>query len=292
MHRRPVAVATLLVLAGCGGVPFGEAGGPATPRETLTPVALSPEETTATTDTPVERLPGVVPGGVVDGERLRETHETFLVDRSYQWTLEYDVEDVGRTESTFDQGFTRRASVEQDRFLVRQVNDGKAPNQSLFVNGSVGYLRNTEDENATGEVIERIGTVDDYVPSGTLIERFLSGAAPNVTRIERAGTTYYRLHDRTGVPAALKRQSAVVDNFSVTAYVTRDGFVRSMTVTYERTWEADVERVSVRFYYDAMGSATVERPAWVDDVPVATPTATLPAPAEATPSGTENRTGD
>jgi len=296
MDLRPAPTAVLVVvvvsLAGCGAAPFGS-DAKATQAETLTPVPVSTP--TGSITTPVERPPGVSAGGMIDARRLREAHESAVADRSYRWTLDYDVDGPGRSDPVFEQGFTRRAVVGSNQFLVRQVDDGEPLNQSLFVNETGGYLRTVQGNVTRNETLDRPGTSEDYVASGQIIERFLSGMDPNVTRLERDGRTYYRLHDRTGLPPALERLATTVRNYSVTAYVTPGGFVRSMTVRYERFWDTGFEYVSIRFYYDDVGSATVDRPAWVDGLSLATPTPTPPAlpreEARGDQTGFGNRTG-
>lgn len=291
MDRQAVVVGALVLLAGCGGVSLG-ASGPETPEETLTPVPLSANGTDARAATPTERPPGVSAGGVVDARRLHEAHDAFLADRSYRWTLDYDLAGPGRSGPEFDRGFLRWAVVEPDRFLVRQANDDEPVNQSLFVNESGGYLQTVEGNVTRNQTVARPGSSEDYVPSGQIIERFLTGMDPNVTRVERRGRTYFRLHDSTGVPPTMERLAAEISNYSVTAYVAPEGFVRSMTVTFERSWETGYERVSIRFYYEAIGSVRVERPAWVADLPAVTPTPTPPSLPETEARGDQTEFGD
>jgi hypothetical protein len=293
MDPRPalaLAAVALVAVAGCGAAPFGSDTRP-TPAETLTPVPVStPPESTAT---PVERPPGVTTGGVVDTRRLGEAHDAAVANRSYRWTLEYDVDRSGQA-TVFDGGFTRQAVVEPDRFLVRQREDDRALNGSLFVNETGGYLRTVEDNVTRTETLVRPGTSDDYVVSGQLVERFLSGMNPTVTRVDRDGRTYYRLHDRTGVPPTLERLAMQISDYSVTAYVSPEGFVRSMTVSYVRSTNSESERVTVRFYYEDVGSATVDRPAWVDGLSLPTRTPARPSqpdtPTARSASGNVTRT--
>ena len=277
MDFRPALVVAVVVLAGCGAAPFGGSES-ATPHETLTPVPVSTTEVSSAT--PVERPPGVSSGGVVYARRLREAHDGAIANRSYRWTLHYDVDRSGQA-PVFDMGFTRRAVVEPDRFLVRQREHGRALNGSLFVNQTGGYLRTVEDNVTSTETFVRPGTSDDYDVSGQLIERFLTGMDPTVTRVERSGRTYYRLHDRTGVPPTLERLAMRVSDYNVTAYVSPAGFVRSMTVSYVRSTNGESERVTVRFYYRDVGSATVDRPEWVDGLSLPTPTPTRPPQSDA-----------
>lgn len=279
MDRRTVLLAACAVLAGCGAVPFG-AGAPATPSETLTPVPVSPATDRSPNSTPVDRPPGVPVGGPVNAVRLRSAHEAYLADRSYTWVLDYDVRRPPNAESAFDQGFRRRALVEGNRFFVEQVDGDEPLNQSLFVDDSGGYLRVVERNVTRTDTLLDPGTDEDYVVSGQVIERFLDGMNPSVTRVTRGGETYYRLHDGTGLPPALQRLA--IANYSVTAYVTPEGFVRSMAVSYDRVWAHSVETVSIRFDYSAVGTTTVDAPDWVAGLSVATPTPTPPSPVTST----------
>jgi len=273
MHRRPaVFVVALVVLAGCGAVPFGGES-PATPSETLTPVPVPATTDQSRTATPLDSPPGV-DGARIDVARLRGAHESVLTWDSYTWALDYDVREQSQSEPVFDEGFQRRVFVDRDRFLVEQVEDGRSLEQSLFVNDSGGYLRIVQDNETERNAIRDPGDLGDYELGGQLIERFLTGISPNVTRIQRDGQTYYRLYDESDVPPTLERLATDIHDYRVTAYVTPDGFVRSMVVRYERTWDSGGEAVSIRFDYSAVGETSVESPEWVSGLSVPTPTAT------------------
>jgi hypothetical protein len=290
--RRPaVLVVTLVVLAGCGGVPFG-GDTAATPPETLTPAPVPATENQSETATPVDRPPGVTADGFVDGAELATAHEVAIENRSYTWVVNYEVVGPTQSEIMFDQGFRRRALVDGDRFLVTQTEYGEPLNQSLFVDDSEGYLRVVEGNETRREPVRNPGTSREYDVGGQLVQRFLAGMDPNVTRVQQNGQTYYRLYDETGLPVALERLGTGVQNYRVTAYVTPSGFVRSMGVSYERAWDTGVERISIRFDYSAVGATTVETPAWVSNVsdptptPVSTPTPTSTAETAIEPGST------
>jgi len=271
-YRPAVFVAVLVVLAGCGAVPFGGES-PATPSETLTPVPVPATTDQSGTATPSDRPPGV-DGGQIDVARLRAAHEAALTWDSYTWALDYDVREQSQSEAVFDEGFQRRVFVERDRFLVEQVEDGRSLEQTLFVDDSGGYLQVVRDNETDRDAIRDPGELADYELGGQLIERFLTGTSPDVTRIQRDGQTYYRLYDESDVPPTLERLATAIQNYRVTAYVTPGGFVRSMVVRYERTWDSGGEAVSIRFDYSAVGETTVETPEWVSGLSVPTPTAT------------------
>jgi hypothetical protein len=268
MDSRPVLVVVIVVLTGCGAVPFGS-DAPTTSTETLTPAPVSTP--TKSNGTPIERPPGIPLDGVVNTDQLTEAHRSVVTDRSYRWTLDYEINWSGGSDGP-ERGFTRRAVVEPNQFLIYQVNDGQAPDKSLFVDETGGYLRIVTDNATRTETVAEPGASEDYASGGQLIERFLTGMNPNVSRVERGGEHYFRLHDRTGLPPMLN--PAYVRDCSVTAYVTAEGFVRSMTIRYERSLGGDGERVSIRFYYEGVESTTVDRPAWVDGLSFSTPTPT------------------
>jgi len=285
-HRPAVLVVTLVVLAGCGAAPFGGGSVP-TPEETLTPVPVSPTTDQPRTSIPTDRPPGVSADGYVDGAQLSSAHEAAIENRSYTWVLTYDVTGPTESEIVFDQGFRRRALVDGDRFLVTQSEYGEPVNQSLFVDGPRGYLRLADGDQTRFETVRDPGPGGEYAVGSQLVRRFLSGMHPNVTRVQRDGRTYYRLHAGTGLPMALERPGTGIRDYRVTAYVTPEGFVRSVGVSYERTWDSGIERISIRFDYSALGSTTVETPAWIDEISFETPT---PAPTPETPTPTPTPT--
>lgn len=259
MDSRPMVVlSVVLLLAGCGAPSFGTVSSP-TASETLTPL---PVPTRGEASTPIERPPGVS-DTFIDTNRLHQAHDAFLANRSYSWRLDYDFDGPAQDNSAFDRGFKRCVSVEGESFFIRQAENSGTLSQSVFVDGSGGYLQVVEDNVTRRETLEDPGTEHDYITSGRSIERFLAGIDPSVTPIERRGTVYYRIYDRNGVPPTLRRLETPVNNYSVTAYVTSDGFVRSMTVYFERLWEVGTERISFRFNYNSVGETNVERPSWV-----------------------------
>ena len=278
MDHRPVVLVALVVLAGCGGAPFGGGSAP-TRQETLTPVPISPTGDQPRTSTPVDRPPGVSVVGPVNATRLRVAHESFVAGLTYTWELDFDVQRSPRPDPVFDQGFGRRAVVEGDRFLVEQIGDGSSLEQYLYVDDSGGYLRAVRDNETEHDAVRDPGDVDDYVVSGEVVERFLTGMNPNVTRIQRDGRTYFRLYADVGLPPALDRLSTRVRNYRVTVYVTPEGFVRSMVVRYDRSWHDGEESVSIRFDYSAVGETSVEAPDWVEGISFETPTPTPETPA-------------
>ena len=117
---------------------------------------------------------------------------------------------------------------------------------------------------------------DVYTNGGEVVEQFLTGLDPTVSVVERAGETYYRLSAiGQGAPPTLREVNTRIVDYSVTAYVTPDGFVRTLVVAYSRQSNTETQRISIRFRYGAVGSTSVSKPAWLDVSP--SPTAEKPA---------------
>ena len=282
--RAVLVLVALVALAGCGAVPLG-GNTPADPTETLTPVPVSTETPTST---PTDRPPGVAPSGTVNAARLREAHKSFLDGRSYEWRLVFDLQDS--EDPTAVEGFTRQAFVDGDRFFVEQRDENQPVVQSLFVNETGGYLRGVTGNETRTETTLDPGVAADYAVGGRLIGRFLTGMNANVTTAERNGETYYRLHATGTAPSALRRLGTAVSDYRVTAYVSPEGFVRTLVVRYDRVWNENRERVYVRFDYSGIGTTGVEKPDWVDELdpptPEAPPSVVTSTPGdESTPSG-------
>lgn len=282
--RAVLVLVALVALAGCGAVPLG-GNTPADPTETLTPVPVSTETPTST---PTDRPPGVAPSGTVNAARLREAHKSFLDGRSYEWRLVFDLQDP--EDPTAVEGFTRQAFVDGDRFFVEQRDENQPVVQSLFVNETGGYLRGVTGNETRTETTLDPGVAADYAVGGRLIGRFLTGMNANVTTAERNSETYYRLHATGTAPSALRRLGTAVSDYRVTAYVSPEGFVRTLVVRYDRVWNENRERVYVRFDYSGIGTTGVEKPDWVDELdpptPEAPPSVVTSTPGnESTPSG-------
>lgn len=122
----PVALAGLLVLAGCGGLgSAADAGGGSDARATLTPVDVPGESTPARTPT-TDLPPGVTSDGVEDPFALARAHTEALDGRSY--TVRSVV--TTRYENGSLRGRRRtvaRVGADRRRFHVAHVTLGPRP---------------------------------------------------------------------------------------------------------------------------------------------------------------------
>lgn len=264
MHSRVLAVAMVVLIAGCGAVPFGDGGQPAPPTDTVTPVPISADGTETTTGTPAALPPGVDTDGSVNAQRLSEAHENYVENRSYTWFIEYDTGNDGFVGGVF----VRRAVVGEGTFYVEQISPGPSPNSTLYVNETAGFLRTIDGNETRYELLDVPGEHTEYVFAGNAVRRFLTGPQFTVTSVDRGGQTYYRLHTVDGtVPRRLSESSGVVSNYTATAYVTPEGFVKSLSVEYDRRIDRNHSQVTFRYDYSELGESSPTVPEWVGSVP-------------------------
>ncbi|QLH77689.1 hypothetical protein HZS55_10410 [Halosimplex rubrum] len=284
-----VAVAVAVLVAGCSAVSFGGDGPGSDPTSTVTPVPVT--DSPPPTRTGVgERPPGVSVNGTVDAEALARAHTEYLADRTYTWSMREDASGPGA-------GFVRRVVVGNETFSLSQVQGELRRNASLYVNESGGFLRVAEPEGTRYDLLRLPGRPADYVFATVSIRQFLGDRTVAVSTVDRRGRTYYRLHAAGGpAPRALGPAEATIRHFSATAYVTREGFVRSLAAEYDRVVDGDPSHVSIRYDYSRLGESAPSAPDWVGNVtrrstpapvdPDATPERTATAERPGTPNGT------
>jgi len=259
MHRGFV-VAALVLLAGCSAVPFGSDGTPAL-TDTVTPVAVTDSPTPEPTVFD-DRPQGVAPNGTVDADVLVRAHTERLANLTYTWVLRYDAGDGD------NEGYVRRVVVGNGTFFVTQAPEGPGTNASMYVNESGGFLRSMAPQGTRYELIRVPGEADDYAFATGSIQQFLDDRTVSVSPVERRGRTYYRLYGAGGpAPGTLGPAEATISDYTVTAYVAPDGFVRSLAVEYDRTVDGDSSHVTVRYDYSRLGESVPTPPDWIAEVP-------------------------
>jgi hypothetical protein len=232
------------------GVPADDAG-----DDPYAGVALAGEAT----DTP----PGVRPDGVDDADRLAAAHAAALADRRYRWTLTYREYYRGRLVAARRQTVTVAGP---SRYASRVADAGPALGTVPTVGGDV-YADGRTRYEPTDEGVERTPVAGGTAPGAgdeSAVERYVDRAA-------RLVSWYLSVERATVGPAgadATVRIEAEGDPWpgtaseSTTALVRADGLVWRLRRSH-RLSERDVV-VVVGFEYDALGTATVERPAWLD----------------------------
>lgn len=288
-----LVVVALVLVAGCNGVALGSDAADS-PTPTLTPVPV-PESETPPSAPPVAGSlpPGVSENGLLTVPQLLSAHEAFVDNRSYRWRASFRVWGDGTDE--YGRNFTRVATIGRDAYLIRQINQIPRDNQSLYVTDGTGYLRSGTGAGARFDRVADPLSHLQYAFAGDAIERYLRGISFNVTAIERDGETLYRLHSSPGlIPPAVQQSERGVHDYVATAYVTPDGFVKTLVVRYVRRPRGQTQYVSFRFDYTDLSSTAVDEPAWLSDFPnettpgitnaTATPPPGTATPATATPA--------
>jgi len=259
--KQSVGVLLVLVgitaLSGCSGF-----GGPSGPTETVTPAPVP--ETTVPTDEPNGPLPpGLSGGGVTDADVIAQAHLDALPEKSYRW----------HARTTFQGNRSDQLlTVEGPKtYAYRYTSPGALTNTSEFADGETVYTRYYR-------FVERLrrapapNATDQYGPiAAGAIERYL--AVENATVAETVADG--RLHYRVRATTDRYRRIGGATDYTVTAVIAPEGFVRSLNVSYvNRGGDRPID-VTHRFRYDAVGRATVERPNWLSEDQWATnPTAT------------------
>lgn len=260
--RWPTLAVCLVLLAGCNGL--APADSPATARDTVTPVPADAVETPEDALRPSALPPGIGPDGSVNVSELLAAHEAALGDRSFTWTATYNHTNV-------DRGFPVEASDKR----VQRGPDGaflgvtRRPHletvRVLYADETGGYARLTRGGEGGDAREAQALDARYYVTTASHVRAYLAVSEADLATVERDGRTYYRVH-ATEPPEAIRYRhpSAPVSNFTATAYVTPDGFVRAMHVSYDVEIRNATNSVALRLAYEDVGETRFERPSWVD----------------------------
>lgn len=278
-----VAVALLVVLAGCGGAPATE-----------TTVDDS-DETTATTDADDDELqrvtvpsdlvaPGGDQRGITDAQTLLQAHLGELEEMRYRSTVthaklytagNFDAEGESTYEITAGNGTftTNRESVENGTTTVEDVY---STDQATFVRSDNGTA--TDYRYGNGPVPMRLQQyarpshpsasllfVYTEVSTGMQATGFATKNGEQVVRYEATGATSDKLTRYGGVLGA---PNGTVEDLSLTMYVDTDGVVHEATgeMTISRQ-DGETRERALRFELSALGEADPAKPSWTSEVP-------------------------
>ncbi|MFB6123085.1 MAG: hypothetical protein ABEJ78_06475 [Haloferacaceae archaeon] len=242
----PLAVAALLLLAGCGG---GAAPSTATPAPTAeTPSAPGPADVAGVNDT------------AVDASALVEGHRAALTNRS----LTLDVVAVDNDTRTT---LTERVESGGRPLLVRSASGNRS--RTTYVANGTTYERLTRGNESSYRSANRTGA-SAYPASYTgsrIVWQYMSTATyrPNGTTVEN-GTGLLALSATAADlnESALAAANVTVDTFRSTAYVDDAGVVRKFTYRVEGTRDGVPFSQTLRVRVTDVGSTDVPRPDWLD----------------------------
>jgi len=265
--RQTLLLVTVVVIAGCSGLTGGGENNPTrTSVSDVTPVPVTQTQwltdtRNATTSPSVSHPPGVFANGTVDANSLANSHASVAANQSYVWSFE-----LARNEANSVEGNTTRLKMKRDAdaLLVGQSASSGTDGRALYAVNKTGYLANFVAKETTVRETSPPGSATRYVSSTQLIIRYLTGPTFDVTTVEQDGRIFYRLYAQSGpLPRATSDLSGPLLDVSITAYVTPDGFVRTLTVEYDSPEAGLRERVRIRYDYSGLGETTVAEPTWL-----------------------------
>lgn len=270
VSRTAVTVALLLLaaLAGCNA----PASDTETPEPTLTAAPIpGPTDTPSSDDLAVgEYPPGVTRAGVTAPGRLARAHEAALAGTSYavnQTLVQRYPNGTVRVRHVVRGRFTaapgefrstvrrvdRRGGV-RSRTTVERYADGRRVYERVVENGTDRY-RLARYPDGSPRVPKAV--YPSNLTNRREVERLFSRI---VTTTTDRGPSHVRVQSvgRTSLPP--------LENVTLTATVAKSGLVTAYQVTYDVRRAGRRVRVTVTVSYHDVGTATVERPDWVDRV--------------------------
>jgi len=268
-----IALALLVVLAGCSGLPGSgtptDGGTTPTPTPTATTDTPTPTPTATQSPSPETVAPGLTESGVVDAWALAREHKTTL--RSVSRTVQ-----VERTVTAADGTTLARVETTVDRSgplvpgTYRRTVSGSAPGSvgepttdlAVWTNGTATVTKTGSGGAAT--YTNSSGRASVFGSDGTRWQTlFLLFTGTNVTVTDertRNGVSAYRV-ESTGQPSGDSR-FASYGNVSVTAVVSEDGIVRRYELSYDRSIDGRQVTVTESVRFTDLTSTEVTKPDW------------------------------
>lgn len=293
--RRSIALAIILVVAGCSGFSGSEDRPDAsTDTVTLSPAPIPP------TGTPTERperhlAPGLTRDGVVDPFALAAAHREALSTQSYTVVTNTTIHGPNGTLRTVDRTVAVAAGGTPYHLVETSESDSSYPVTAVAGRVEIWF--------AGRPALFRVGTENVSYREGTTAS--LGGPVGDTTGHDRL-VGYYGSVERWAVrelpdgpgdslvlesrespdPAVLDLPLLVSDPRDATlrVVVTKDGRVVTTRVRHVATFDGERVEVVRRVRYEAVGNTTVAEPAWVEEAraatagPVAEPGSKAPLP--------------
>lgn len=258
----------LVLTAGCGSF----AGGGEDER-TLTPAPV-PSQPTETEVSPDGIAPGLSATNVTDVERLANSHVAVAENASFHW------------QTTFEQGTWIDGELvdSTNRTTILRKNATRVSRRTVMVQNDVGpsEAAGARPEFATAEYV----TLSDHLsmirndPSeeptfrrgATTRQRWgynaLSADAIreqlqlNDTGVYSVGVGERPHYLVNGTRSSVSPYGSVED-YRARAIIREDGFVRSLRVDFNVTFDGDYHHVTYTSEFSEVGTATVPEPEWV-----------------------------
>ncbi|WP_158055335.1 DUF7537 family lipoprotein [Halorussus halophilus] len=260
-----VAVAVLLVVAGCSGT--SDQSPDATTTAT-TVGEINPTTTAQESDASQMALPaGVTANGLENASALVTAHNRSLADRSYRFAFESNSSEYSsriRAARGLDATLLVANSANT---TTRSWTQGSRTSMVQTADGERGYrLVQGEYESALG--------FDTYadLTRAVLVTYLRVGEYETTDVVTRDGTKLVELTatgiNRSAVDQLAGEESNVsVDAFEARVLVDSDGVVHEFEATVTETVDAESRTNEVGYDLSDLGSASVERPDWASSIP-------------------------
>jgi hypothetical protein len=271
-----VALVAVVVAATVGGAALFAAGPSWSSTPSAVPETATPEPTSAefsgrpAPNTVSTFPPGLDDDGVRSVEAVAQGHRTAVAGRSYDLLFEQRRTRSADFDGRWDE--SRQFATVENRtnyFLIVEGTDPRrAANESrvryvAYGDGERVYVK-TWDENGTPRYVSRGIDPEAESPftasATTYVVRYLDTSRTDLSRVVYRGREVY-LVTAVGTP---QRIPGNVTDYRATAIVYPDGFVTELDATYTVESGNETRHVEIRYTYDDVGTATVERPEWVD----------------------------
>jgi hypothetical protein len=267
--RRALALAALLVLAGCGGsVPGGEEP---TDAATLTPATVP----SAAPET-LARVPGYGERRLADPAAAARGHRRALDATSYR--IERVREVTGRNGTLNAVALSATVAADREAYRFSRIerstrawvaSEPYARIDIWYRNTSVRNRFLNADRTARywgTNISRRGGPVTDPTQASVVVDA-LGAASYEVENTTRTGDhTVYRIAGGERTERGLGPVPPLVStprNLSLTARIRDDGAVLAYDLRYRATFENRTVTVRERHRVTRVGTATVERPEWL-----------------------------
>lgn len=277
MYR--VALAALLVLAGCSGLAADP--GPAEPTATVTPAPV-PE---SGTDSPANAAlaPGLTREGVVEPLTLANAHAELVGSRPHafyaSWTVKYTngtLRGEVRQRATVEPGgpFFANVSVRGRTGIVADRptralfwSDGEELVERATANGTTRYLYIPPDEYSGGNgFYNSLRRPKPWRDTYALFASIETRVASEQASPDGNGSVYLLEGSRLTAPATFAVATDTTDprDVSFAAAVTDEGLVQGYRLIYTATVGGERVAVTRVVRYTAFGGVSVERPDWYE----------------------------
>ncbi|KTG09138.1 hypothetical protein AUR64_15185 [Haloprofundus marisrubri] len=251
-----LAVVSLLLLSGCGGILGNET--PTPPRENRT------------NDSPKWLAPGLTSDGVTDAHALASTHRETVMSQSRTAAMETRLTDAENGSVFSNRSYVVR-TTEDDRRLAEWTEHSTNPRFSAFDGSQVFWHDPDVSEFAARSETEEGIVRYDYreeTPNGLFPDAAYAGrlySLFSVMNVSIAPETVDRsVHRLEATEQTLFFEGREIRNVTFTARVDYTGVVRSYEFGYETDVDGTLLRVTERIRVSDIGSTSIERPEWVE----------------------------